>query len=230
MNKILTAQQVLDQQRKDHGMPTAPAKTTPATVSELDAIETFLTEFAGGGGACFFKFTKGSYTSRDGATIPCGTEFVVPYPATLVGWIRFNGEGNKPTRHMGKLFEGFLPPARASLGDDDQTKWDIGLDGKAADPWMMQMLLPLIEAKTNERHVFQTTRCYRAQCSWKTNRRLQSYALERSRQLPDRAARHFWVSASRLAHRYGQGARVSRDREGAARRDAGGGDSDRRGP
>ena len=142
MNKILTAQQVLEQQRKDHGM--TASTSVPATTSELDAIETFLTEFAGGGGATFFKFTKGSYATRDGATIPCGSEFIVPYPALLVGWIRFNGEGVKPTRHMGKLFEGFLPPSRPSLGDDDRTKWDLGLDGKPADPWMMQMLLPLL--------------------------------------------------------------------------------------
>src|SRR5262245_52030114 len=109
---ILTAQQVLENQRKDHNMPT-PTQTLPAATSELDTVEIFLTEFAGGGGATFFKFTKGSYATRDGQPIPCGTEFIVPYPAILVGWIKFNGEGNKPTRHMGKLFEGFLPPPRS---------------------------------------------------------------------------------------------------------------------
>jgi hypothetical protein len=155
MSKMKTAAQIVDEQWAQGGMP--PRTSVPTTTGGLDAIETFLTEYAGGGGATFFKFAKGSFVTRDGTTIPCGTEYIVPYTAALVGWIRFNGEGNKPTRHMGKLFDGFLPPLRNTLGDTDMTQWEQGLDGKPADPWQMQMLLPLIDAKTNERFVFNTT-------------------------------------------------------------------------
>jgi hypothetical protein len=155
MSKMKTAAQIIDEQWAEAGMP--PRASVPATTSGLDPIETFLTEHAGGGGATFFRFTKGVFTTRDGTAIACGTEFIVPYPAILVGWIKFNGEGCKPTRHMGKLFDGFLPPLRDTLGDTDMTQWEQGLDGKPADPWQMQMLLPLIDAKTQARYVFNTT-------------------------------------------------------------------------
>ena len=155
MSKMKTAAQIVDQQFAEAGMPrtSVPAMSTAG----LDPVEAFLTDHADGGGATFFRFAKGAFVTRDDTPIACGTEFIVPYTAILVGWIRFNGEGNKPTRHMGKLFDGFLPPLRSTLGDDDPTKWELGLDGKPADPWQMQVLLPLIDTKTNERFVFNTT-------------------------------------------------------------------------
>ena len=161
MSNIPTADQVLAQQRADHDMPPKPETpkpetNVPAVTNSEAAIDSFLTEFAGGGGATFFKFTKGRYVDRDGEEIAKKTEFVCPYEQIQIGWIRFNGKGNSPTRHMGPLFSGFVPPSRNSLGDNDPSAWEVGLNGEPADPWQMQCLLPLLDAKTGEPFVFQT--------------------------------------------------------------------------
>jgi len=71
-------------------------------------------------------------------------EFTCCYDQMQVGWIKFNGKGNTPTRHMGPLFNGFMPASRNSLGELDETKWDQGPDGNPVDPWLIQMLVPLV--------------------------------------------------------------------------------------
>src|SRR5438552_12750275 len=74
MSNIPTSDQVLAQQRADHDMPPKPETpkpetNVPAVTNSEAAIDSFLTEFAGGGGATFFKFTKGRYVDRDGEEI-----------------------------------------------------------------------------------------------------------------------------------------------------------------
>jgi hypothetical protein len=150
-----TAEKVLEQQRNEGGMPARVPAATP--VSTDGSIDAFLVSHAGGGGATFFRFTKGAYTTRDGEEVALKTEFTCPYDAIQVGWIRFRGKGNPPDRHMGPLFGGFVEPPRESLGDQDQTKWELGIDGKPADPWVMQMLVPLVESKTGKLFIFNTT-------------------------------------------------------------------------
>jgi hypothetical protein len=44
---------------------------------------------------------------------------------------------------MGLLYEGFVMPPRDSPGDLDQSKWEMGLDGKPKDPWSHQIYLVL---------------------------------------------------------------------------------------
>jgi len=78
MTKIRTADEVLAQQRAEHGMlPRVP--TTPAPVSSDAAIDAFLLEHAGSGGARFIKFAKGHYTGRDGEEIATGMQLVAVY-------------------------------------------------------------------------------------------------------------------------------------------------------
>src|SRR5262249_9281998 len=43
------------------------------------------------------------------------------------------------------------------LGDDDQTKWEIGLDGKPADPWQHHMYLVLQRGSTSELFTYVTS-------------------------------------------------------------------------
>ena len=52
--------------------------------------------------------------------MPEGTEFILLADDTIIGWIKFNGVGEAPERHMGLLFDGFGMPDRASLGDHDR--------------------------------------------------------------------------------------------------------------
>jgi hypothetical protein len=91
------------------------------------------------------KFSKeGKFvTNDDGETIGEDIDFIALVDQTLIGWIKFNGEGESPTRHMGLLYDGFVMPARETLGDDDEAAWQLGLDGRPADPWQHHMYLVL---------------------------------------------------------------------------------------
>src|SRR5262245_60698697 len=66
-------------------------------------------------------------TKDDNEPIAEDAEFVVLADQTLVGWIKFNGSNEAPTRHQGVLYEGFRMPDRNTLGDLDETQWDEGL-------------------------------------------------------------------------------------------------------
>jgi hypothetical protein len=107
----------------------------------------------------FFKFAKdGKFRkTSDDAEIPEGTTFTVIYDQHQVGWIKFQGKGNPPIRKQGCVFDGFVPPPRAELGDNDPQEWELDLSGKPSDPWQLQHLLPLQSVETGELFVFQTT-------------------------------------------------------------------------
>ena len=105
------------------------------------------------------KFNKeGKFaTTDDDSEISEHEEFVALCGESLVGWVRFNGEGEPPDRVMGLLYDGFQMPERESLGDLDQKQWEIGLDGQPADPWQHQMYLVLQNATTLEMLTFVTS-------------------------------------------------------------------------
>jgi hypothetical protein len=51
---------------------------------------------------------------------------------------------------MYRVSHGERPAEREELGDLDQTKWPLGLDGKTpADPWTLQYLMPLEDTSGN---------------------------------------------------------------------------------
>jgi hypothetical protein len=105
------------------------------------------------------KFSKeGTFvTSDDGKPIPETDEFVALCDQTLVGWIKFNGEGEPPDKIMGLLYDNFIMPQRESLGDLDQSAWDMGLDGEPQDPWSHTIYLVLQNAATAELITFSTS-------------------------------------------------------------------------
>ena len=73
------------------------------------------------------------------------------------GHIKFNGEGEQPTRVGGLPYDNYVMAPRESLGDLDPSQWPLGLDGKPADPWLHQILIPLQNVETSEVFTFQTT-------------------------------------------------------------------------
>jgi hypothetical protein len=106
------------------------------------------------------KFNKdGNFvTADDDAIIGDDADFVALCDQTLVGWIKFNGEGQPPDRHMGLLYDGFIMPERSTLGDDDQAMWDMGLNGQPQDPWQHQIYLVLERRdETHELFTFVTS-------------------------------------------------------------------------
>jgi hypothetical protein len=84
-----------------------------------------------------------------------GSEFIAHPSALIKCWIKF--QDNKfVERRVYRAAQGEKPPRREELGDLDEQKWPLGLDGKTpADPWVLQYLLPL-EDTSGEIVVFAT--------------------------------------------------------------------------
>jgi hypothetical protein len=132
----------------------------PTNLNGNSHVAEYLATHGVGVAGTFFKFDgkDGKYKkSLDDAEIPEGSEFVVIYDQIQVGWVKFSGKGQSPERKQGAIFEGFVPPARATLGNDDQGGWEIGPNGKPQDPWQFQILLPLLSTADDELLIFQTS-------------------------------------------------------------------------
>jgi hypothetical protein len=102
------------------------------------------------------KFTKGDYlVGRDGEECP-ETELVALMLGLLCGWIRW--EDSYPVEHrMGLLLEGYVSPARATLGHHDEAQWELDNNGKPRDPWQQGVYLPMISTNGEMIYTFTTT-------------------------------------------------------------------------
>ena len=96
-------------------------------------------------------------TADDSEPIGDDVDFVALPDQTLIGYMRFNGEGEPPDRRMGLLYDGYIMPPRATLGDTDVSQWEIGLDGKPADPWQHFIYLVLQRGDTGELFTYTTS-------------------------------------------------------------------------
>jgi hypothetical protein len=162
--KVPTAAEKLAQQKRDHApgglVKAEPPPKLPAVPDTRTSTQAYLDEIAPGTiVGRMVKFTKdGKFaTSDDGETIADTLDFVVLADQTLIGYIKFNGEGASPDRHMGLLYEGWRMPNRDTLGDADVRKWATGLDGKPADPWQHHIYLVLQAVETSELFTFVTS-------------------------------------------------------------------------
>lgn len=145
-----------------------PTPQVPATQTQVRSVvpttpedyqQEYLDEVAPSGIAGrLIRFKEGRYvTPDDEQEVPEGAEFILLADDTLVGWIKFNGTGEAPDRHMGLFFDGFVMPPRESLGDLDQKAWEIGLDNEPADPWLHQQMIVLQNTETQELFTFSTS-------------------------------------------------------------------------
>jgi hypothetical protein len=102
------------------------------------------------------KFSKdGSFIVPDDETvIDENVDFIALVPETLIGWIKFNGAGNAPSREMGLLYDCYQMLPRESLGDTDTAQWEMGLDGQPADPWVHSIYLVLQRVDNSELFTF----------------------------------------------------------------------------
>lgn len=141
--------------------PKLPAKILTITVPDKTPAQSYLDEIAPAsivGRMIKFNIKENAFvTPDDDEKIADAINFTALCDQTLVGWIKFNGEGTAPDRAMGLLYDGFILPPRESLGDDDQAKWEIGLDGQPADPWQHQVYLVLQRPDTQELYTFVTS-------------------------------------------------------------------------
>jgi hypothetical protein len=102
------------------------------------------------------KFSKGDYLiGRDGEECPV-KEVVALMPGLMCGWIRW--EDNIPVEHvMGLLMEGYVPPARETLGHNDKSQWEQDNSGKPRDPWQDSVYLPVVTVDAETVFTFATS-------------------------------------------------------------------------
>jgi len=159
----LSPEQIRTQQKADAekelaerkaALPPVPIKPTSVAVPDSrNDVQRYLDEIAPASiVGRLIKFSKdGKFiTNDDGESIGDDVDFIALCDQTLIGYVKFNGEGMPPDRHMGLLYDGFAMPQRETLGDTDVAKWEIGLDGKPSDPWQHHVYLVLQRGDTAE--------------------------------------------------------------------------------
>jgi hypothetical protein len=164
---LTTEQQLAEQKRiaeKDRAAKNLPARTNGhaeiAVPDDRSAVQGFLDDVAPATvEGTMFDGKRGAFvtTGSDEQVIGDDVDFVAICDQTLAGWIRFNGEGQKPDKIMGLPYEGWRQPKRDTLGNTDPAQWELGLDGKPQDPWLAQILLPMQRCDNSELYVFGTT-------------------------------------------------------------------------
>jgi hypothetical protein len=101
------------------------------------------------------KFVKGKWETGDDA-VPEGTEFVAHIDQLVRDWIKFD-DGKVVDRIIGKIADGFIPPQRKDLSDNDPADWrEKDADGRPRDPWVAQWFLPLIGVESGDVVTFVT--------------------------------------------------------------------------
>lgn len=142
-------------------LPAKPAVTAVAPPDDRTAVQKYLDDVAPATiVGRLVKFNKnGEFeTADDEEKIGEDADFIALCDQTLVGWIKFNGDGEPPDRVAGLLYDGFVLPARETLGDRDESKWELGPDkATPQDPWQSQACLVLQRGDTAEMYTFATT-------------------------------------------------------------------------
>jgi hypothetical protein len=96
--------------------------------------------------------TTGEFTVSDVESVPLGTRCIAHIDELELGWLHW--EGGKPSdRRVGRVAEGFVPPKRSELGDDDKQYWE----DQDRDPWQFTMEVPITRLDTGERCKFTTS-------------------------------------------------------------------------
>jgi hypothetical protein len=132
-----------DLTKKPNNLPTAYEEEADALLAATEGRDKLL------------KFIKGKYKVAEDE-VPLGTQYVVHANQLTFCWIKFVDKKVVERRH-GKAAEKWVPAEREDLDDTDQSKWEIGLDGKPKDPWCFQHLLPFENFETGEVLIFATS-------------------------------------------------------------------------
>jgi hypothetical protein len=152
--------EALRRQKANVPAKVAAAAPAPTTIDTRTPEEAYLDEIAPSTLAGqMIKFSKeGQFIVRETQEeISPDREFVALCDETLIGWVKFNGEGEPPERRQGLYYHGFVMPPRASLGDMDQSQWPDGLNGAPEDPWQHQMCLVLQDPESTALFTFVTS-------------------------------------------------------------------------
>jgi hypothetical protein len=99
------------------------------------------------------KFVKGDYCI--GEENVGGRQYIAYVRQLARGWVKFRG-GECVERRIGKVEDGFKIPARAELGDLDDSHWEKDSSGHPRDPWVNQYFLPVEDLDTGALAIFAT--------------------------------------------------------------------------
>lgn len=89
------------------------------------------------------KFSKGDWlVGADADEVPVGTRLVALMDDLQIGWLKWV-DGKPASQVLGRVAEGYSPPRRKELGDDDESEWELDDTGKARDPWQFSNYLTM---------------------------------------------------------------------------------------
>lgn len=125
----------------------------PAVADEIDNILAAASEHAGF--PEMLKYKKGQYVIGED-TVPLNTQYLAHPEAWTKCWLKFT-DGKVAERRPYPMSSSERPPERHEMGDEDQTAWSSGFDGRPADPWCLQSLLPLENPLDGKIVVFTTS-------------------------------------------------------------------------
>jgi len=100
-------------------------------------------------------FKKGDWTAGKDNVDMNGVELVALPSELMHGWCKW--EDKKPVDYrVGFIRDGYKPPSRGELGDNDTSKWERrGSD--RVDPWQFTRFLPLVDPESGQIYVYSTT-------------------------------------------------------------------------
>jgi len=74
----------------------------------------------------------------------------------MIGWVKWR-DGKPVDMQMGRIAEGFIPPKRLELGDDDKDAWEIDDHDRPRDPWRLTNYLMLKDPEGTRLFTFTTS-------------------------------------------------------------------------
>jgi hypothetical protein len=101
------------------------------------------------------SFSSSEYSIGE-ELVPLGTEFIAHAIGWTKSWIKFVDD-EVVDRKVYRVALGERPPEREDLDDLEKDNWPEGIDGKPADPWSLQYLLPLEKTSDGEVVIFTTS-------------------------------------------------------------------------
>ena len=120
---------------------------------EIDAYKAYVNE----GGANFgklLKFIKGQYFIGE-EEVEIGTQYAALMFEERRGWVKFV-DGKPVDYRIGLVRDGYVPPSRESLGDNDPAYWPTNKRGEPQDIWVKQAYLPILDTESGEMLCFVT--------------------------------------------------------------------------
>jgi hypothetical protein len=135
-------------------------KNTATENQQLANVDTAANRFLtaadqAGGSDPLLKFTKGHYYVGDDEVPTNDCKYVALMSGVSYGWVKFVDKKVVDQR-IGRISEGFVAESRETLGDTDQTQWELDSHNEPRDPWVLQWYLPLVNTETGEGVVFVT--------------------------------------------------------------------------